>query len=503
MNVRSPTSRSNRLITSYLSVLLSFLFLSCSKPTIEPSEPLDVYAQYLDLQIPTVMNRLDIPGVSMALIRDGHMVWSGAWGVADLKSGRPMTPETICRVESISKSVTAWGVMKLVEQGHLRMDAPISEYLSGWAFPDSDFSTDQITIAKLLSNTGGLALGTIGEEYAPHRTMPSIQEYLQRDTRLIYEPGTQFSYSNTGFNYLELIIEKVTGRPFADYMNEQILDPLGMEQASFNWIDSLHASFPTGYELDGEPVAPYVYPVKASGGLFANAEDIARFVGAQMTGNSVDSEQNVLSRQSVQNLHTPTIEIPGLFGMVADHYGYGHFIETLPDGTTAIWHGGQGHGWMTHFHAVPLTGDGIVVLTNSQRSWPFMARILDDWARWSGHQSVKMGRIKTANSIFLLIVALAYLVSFWLLFRLGYDLWNGRRTFHPLSQKYRLYRTAQAMMGLFLFLVLIWGYAQPYLMISTIFPVTIGWATVALALLAAGLMLYALFPNRLLDVPNN
>ncbi len=69
------------------------------------------------------------------------------------------------------------------------------------------------------------------------------------------------------------------------------------------------------------------------------------------------------------------MKIPGLFGFAADAYGFRHFIETLPDRRRAVWHGGQGHGWMTHFHAIPESGDGIVILTNSQRSWPFMSRV--------------------------------------------------------------------------------------------------------------------------------
>ena len=102
---------------------------------------------------------------------------------------------------------------------------------------------------------------------------------------------------------------------------------------------------PLGYENDGTPVDPYVYPVKGSGGLLATVEDIARFAAAEMTGEYYGPPADrVLSMESIRALHTPQVEIPGIFGVVVDSYGFGHFSETLPDGRRALWHGGQGHG---------------------------------------------------------------------------------------------------------------------------------------------------------------
>ena len=92
-------------------------------------------------------------------------------------------------------------------------------------------------------------------------------------------------------------------------------------------------------------------------------------------------------------MYTPVSENIGIYGLVFDAYGLGYYIETLPNGKLAVAHGGQGTGIMTHFHAVPETGDAFVILTNSQRSWPFIARLLSDWAQWRGFPSVGMGRM--------------------------------------------------------------------------------------------------------------
>jgi CubicO group peptidase (beta-lactamase class C family) len=108
-----------------------------------------------------------------------------------------------------------------------------------------------------------------------------------------------------------------------------------MTGASFDWTG---AEMPVGHDLRGRPVAPYVYPGRASGGLHATAADIARFAIAGMAGG----EQPVLSPEGVDGLHRPEVAVGGLFGFAANGYGLGHFTETLSDGRAAVWHGGQG-----------------------------------------------------------------------------------------------------------------------------------------------------------------
>ena len=131
----------------------------------------------------------------------------------------------------------------------------------------------------------------------------------------------------------------------------------------------------------------YLYPSKASGGLFATAKDIARFVAAGL------KETPVLNSESVKQVYQPVSHEIGIYGFVFNAYGLGHYIEKLPNGMSSVSHGGQGNGIMTHFQSVPETGDAIVILTNSQRSWPFIAYVLSDWAQWRAFPSVGMGKI--------------------------------------------------------------------------------------------------------------
>jgi CubicO group peptidase (beta-lactamase class C family) len=326
-------------------------------------------------------------------------------------------------------------------------------------------------------------------EYAPEGDVPPKRAYLAEDLRLVQEPGAGFIYSNVGFNLLEVVVENVTGRRFESYMRDAVLEPLGMRHASYAWQDRMAGLMPTGYELDGTPVPPYVYPVAGSGGLFADTEDLARFVIA----STAAADSTVLSRRSIEEVQTPAVEIPGLFGLAADAYGMGHFTETLPDGRRAVWHGGQGHGWMTHFHAIPESGDGIVILTNSQRSWPFMSYVLSDWARWSGAGRVKFGIIVRASRVLraaLVVVVLAALARAYLL---GHELIHRKRRLALRARGGGLRRAVEAGAGLAIVAGLVWAVSQPYIFVEWIFPATAGlagWALLggALVLLAGAIL---------------
>lgn len=485
------------LTRSSALLLLSCLMYGCHQSRSHSNDSVAEFSAYLDEEIPILLGKYIIPGACIALVHEGKIVWSNAYGFADLEHNRSMTLDAVCRVESISKSVTAWGAMRLVENGMLDLDTPIRKYLHNWTLPETKFDQERLTLRSLLSGTSGLALGTIGKkvEFYPNSPLPTLIDYLNEEVKFLNEPGSRFMYSNVGFNMIEFIIEEVTGRKFSDYMSEEILFPLGMKHSSFSWDPSFHASIPTGYELDGISVPPYVYPASASGGLFATVEDIARFVSAGISAPQY-SHNSVLKRETIDLIHEPSVEIPGLFGLVAEHYGFGHFIETLSDGRKAIWHGGQGHGWMTHFHSIPESGDGIIILTNSQRSWPFMAQILTDWSEWLEIEPVKMGRISSAAKVLWLFIILVFLVSVLQTYRLISGILSGRKSFETLSLKYHFKSLFQILISLTLIGFLAWIAFQPYLFVSSIFPTTSNWAAYSILAFSTINAISAFFPTK-------
>lgn len=477
----------------YIPIVTSLLLVPIHLAFAAPS-PREGFTSLLDRRIPALMERYDIPGVVVALIGEGKTVWTAAYGQADPAKGTPMTVDTHCRVESISKSVTAWGVMRLVEQGRIDLDAPVTNYIKSWKFPPSPFPFEKVTTRLLLSQSAGMPLGTIGVRYAPTERRPSLRESLYRDAVLMQEPGRSFSYSNAGFNLLELLVEEVTGRDFAEYMRTEVLVPLGMRNSSYEWSAEMRPPVPPGHDTNGRAVPVYVYSEKAAGGLFSTVGDIAAFVTAGMTRFSHE-RHDVLSARSIAALYAPRVEIPGLYGLAFDAYGFGHFIERFSDGTFAVSHGGQGTGWMTHFHSVPGTGDGIVILTNSQRSWPFFAEILGDWAAWCGLPGVGMGLIVKGQKILWALITFVALAVIAQAARLGRGLARGGRSFAPLGTSRRGPRAAQFALALTLSGVLAWALSLDYLFLTSVFPIAAVWLGYVMALAAAVLAASAMLPE--------
>ncbi len=451
---------------------------------------IDGFTFSLDEQINKLMKIYKIPGLSIALIEKGEVVWINAYGYADLEYKRKMTTDTVCRVQSISKSVTAWGVLRLAEKGLIDLDNPINQYISSWDMPISDDSFDEITVRQLLTHTSGLVLGDVMDQYPTNVPIPSLRDNLTKEVRLFQEPGRSFSYSNVGYNLLELMIEDVTGLPFEEFMSEEVLVPLNMETATFIWSEKIKPEAPVGYNTKGKPVPVYVYPEKASGGLFASVEDIAKFVVAGMSDNPV------LSSESILRMYHPAVSIEGVYRYVSRWYGLGHFIDDSSKDLKAIWHGGQGNGLMTHFHAIPETGDGIVILTNSQRSWPLISYILKDWTEWNGYDSVGMSNIIYAIMGLQFIIGLIFLIVLWQLFRLISGVSTGRRKFRVLNRGFCLLRILQFSVFILLTAILCWIATRDYLFLTSVFPMRSIWLGAATLSVAIVSLLTAFLPEE-------
>jgi CubicO group peptidase (beta-lactamase class C family) len=287
-------------------------------------------------------------------------------------------------------------VLALVEDGLLTLDDPLAAHVPDWPFPNAGQEADAVTVRQLLAHRAGLQLGTIGLEFAPDEPRPSRRAHLAEEAVLVQPPGEGFLYSNPGYDLLELLVEEVTGTSFASVAEDRVLGPLGMADAGFAWDEDRAARLASGHELDGSTVAPYVYATSASGGLLATVDDLGQFAAVLVTADAGSTRQH---ERAIAGLLTPTGPLAGPYRAVADRHGMGVFLETLPDGGDAAFSGGQGHGWMSHLHVLPGAGDGVVILTNSQRSWPLIAHVLTDWAELAGAGTVGMGRIVTATRL--------------------------------------------------------------------------------------------------------
>lgn len=493
---RRRETRSFPLRCAAAAVLAATSLAACARGTVEPGASLDAFTDHIDRSVPKAMRRYDVPGLAVALVRDGEVAWTRAYGFADVESAQPLHIDSLFHTGSISKSVTAWGVQALAEGGRIGLDDPVAEYVPDLALEGSGRLNPEITVRRALSHTTGAWRGPLGREYPVDASPPPPIEALTSDLRFVTPPGATFRYSNHGFDLLELVVQRGIGRPFDAYMRDEVLEPLGMDDAYFAWRDASAERMPMGYDLHGRPIAPFVYATKASGGLVATVGDVARFVAASVGPGG----RAVLSDAARRELHAPVVSISDAFGLVADGYGLGHFVEETADGRTAVWHGGQGHGWMTHFHAVPELGAGIVVLTNSQRSWPLISGLVRDWARWTGVGPVKFGRIAYGVTIVQILALAMLMASLGLAARLVAGARSGRLRFAPLARANRGRRTWQVAVGLAAIGGVAWSAAQPYLLVTSVFPGAIeqaAWATLLLSLTLIAAAAFVARTNRI------
>jgi CubicO group peptidase (beta-lactamase class C family) len=185
---------------------------SQEEPPLRLSEPTEAIVADLESYIPGYMREQSIPGVGIALIRDGEVVWTEGFGVANALTRRPVTPDTLFEVASNSKVVTAYIALRLVDEGLLSLDEPLNDYLpEPWLPPEY---RDTITLRHVLSHSSGLGHGTTSREN-------------------LFAPGRGYSYSAVGFQYLQAVIEQVTGQSLEQVAQEMVYAPLGMSSSSF------------------------------------------------------------------------------------------------------------------------------------------------------------------------------------------------------------------------------------------------------------------------------
>ena len=314
-----------------------------------------------------------VPGVSIAVIRGGEVAWYLGCGFADLESETEVTPQTIFNIGSISKTVAAWGLLSLVEDGKLALDVPVDRYLTRWRLPESEFDAAGVTLERLLSHTAGLSLhGYPG--FDPGQALPTIEASLGGDTngsedvRLIHAPGSKWKYSGGGYTIAQLLVEEVTGERFAEFMRDAVFGPLGMEHSDYRWTEEIDRLAATPYDRNGEPIGGPRFTAQAAASLQTSAEELARFAIAGMTKFS---ENPVLDPETIERMQVPMPPGP-------EAYGLGYMVQEH-EGFRTVGHGGSNRGWIARLTIAPETGDAIVILTNGSNGGRVTRPIEEAW----------------------------------------------------------------------------------------------------------------------------
>ena len=281
----------------------------------------------------------NIPGFALAVAVDGKIVWSEAFGYADLLAKRRTTPSTQFRIGSVSKPLTADAVAQLYESGKLDLDAPVQRYVP--TFPDKG---TPITTRLLGGHLAGIRHYN-GDEFLLNQRYPTVTSALAifAHDSLVAPPGTRFSYSSYGFNLISAVVEGASGEQFLSYMASHVFQPLGMTSTAPDKNDSLIPNRTRFYQRDSSGnfvVAPTVDNSYkwGGGGFLSTAEDLVRFGSAHL-------QPGWLKAGTLELLLTSQHTTSG----AATGYGIGWFLGTDTLGHRTAFHGGGSIGGTTAF----------------------------------------------------------------------------------------------------------------------------------------------------------
>ncbi len=327
--------------------------------TDQQSPSIQMVEQTADSLIPLLQKKYNIPGVSCVIIKDHAIAWSKSFGVADVRSGEPVTGNTMFEACSMSKPVFAYIAMKLVEEGKLNLDGPVWTIFDDPAFKGQEWRK-KITPRMLLTHTSGLPNWRPGDD--------EENGYLPIE----FEPGTKFQYSGEGMYLLQKVVEKITGSTLDKIASETIFPQFSMKNSTFVWAPGFDARIAVGHDTSGNFVKKTAY-TRANGAytLYCSAEDYARFLLDVMSpdrpgGSSLSAEtiDTMLSRQAESPSREPQ-KRPGNKNGIKTFRALGWAIDQTAAGDIHYHSGSNGSGFKCYHQFDRATGSGIVIMTNS------------------------------------------------------------------------------------------------------------------------------------------
>ena len=329
--------------------ILLFLFSAVADCQVSPSVSVskDSLEGELDTLVPQLLKKENVPSVSLAVIRNGKVLLVKAYGLADKLINTPASIATIFQIGSVSKTLTAFAVLRLAEQKMINLDDPIGKYLKRWQLPASKYDNNGVTIRRVLSHTAGLSISGYHGVFVPGDKLPSLPESLNGYSgsdgalQVIHEPGSIFQYSSGGYTLLQLLIEDVTNTSFEKYMLENVFYQLGMKNTVYSWSKELEQSVATPYDDKGDRWLHYQFAESGSGGVYTTATDLARFLIILCDGGKSDDFKKYSSQ-----MITPS---PG----TGNNYGLGCKIFPINETQKVITHDGANEGWRAAYYIHP------------------------------------------------------------------------------------------------------------------------------------------------------
>ncbi len=319
------------------------------------------------------MAKHNVPGVSIAVIRNNEIEWAKGYGLRDKAVGDSVTSETLFQAASISKPVAAVGALTLVEAEKVALDENVNDQMKSWRLPENGLTeSEKVTLRRLVSHSAGLTVhGFRG--YAKGENVPSTTEVLDGNgpansapVRVDLTPGSEWRYSGGGYTVMQLLAQDVSGEGFVDFMQKNVLDKIGMNNSSYEQPlpEAKHAQAATGYRGNGKKVTGdwHTYPEMAAAGLWTTPTDLAKFAIEIIKANAGESKK-VISQEMTQKL----------LERQSGNYGLGVSLRE----SGAFGHGGANEGFRCMLIAYPDRGEGAAVMTNSDNGGALAAEILN------------------------------------------------------------------------------------------------------------------------------
>jgi CubicO group peptidase (beta-lactamase class C family) len=331
-------------------------------PAVRPTIDYSPIIAKLKEQLPQQMAQMNVPGLAIALVDGDKLVWAEGFGTTNRGSQTKVTADTLFNLMSISKTYTATGFLIAAEKGLMKLDEPLKKYYPQFTV-NSRFGADEankITFRHLLSHHSGL------KSLIPCRDC-QYADYIRSisGTWLKFPVGERYSYSNLGIHLAAYALELRSGKPFDQFMNEELFKPLGMTSSTFNYKGV--ASYPSVAQAHiGDRILPVVQtPMMPAVVMYSTVKDMAKFISFHLAGCKIGGKQ-IIGENLLKEMYTPQFPIEGQVG----GYGLGILSAPLRSGTLLA-HGGGGDGYRTNHMWTPEYQVGVVILTNSESGDPW------------------------------------------------------------------------------------------------------------------------------------
>jgi len=309
-----------------------------------------------------IMEKNRIVSIAVAVAKDGKIIWEEAFGWANKEKELKATPQTIYALASISKPITATGLMVLVERGLVNLDKPVNDYLGAAKLHVYVGNPSEVTVRRVLQHTAGLPMH--GNIFFDTNTShpPGMEESIRRYGFIVNDPGSEFYYSNFGYGIIDHIISTVSRKPYVDFMKSEVFEPLGLTHTSVLVDPSLKEYAAQNYDERGMAINPLDYDHRGASAVCSSAHDLVRF-GMFHLKNHLPDQKRILSDKSLNLMQASSlVKIPNT-GLGEVWYGLGWTVIDLA-GYRFLNHTGGMPGATTRLTMIPSENIAVAVLSN-------------------------------------------------------------------------------------------------------------------------------------------